>query len=55
MLGIGDWVLGIGDWGLGIKAIRNLGEDVPLSYMPEFLDSESIKILFKFYLFKIIL
>ena len=30
-----------------IKAIRNLGENVPLSYMPEFLDSEFIKFLFK--------
>ena len=32
-----------------IKAIRNLGEDVPLSYMPEFLDSEFIEFLFKLF------
>lgn len=30
-----------------IKAIWNLGEDVPMSFMPEFLDSESIEFLFK--------
>ena len=30
-----------------IKAIQNLGEDVTVSNIPEFLDSESIKFLFK--------